>query len=167
MTVSTRRSRLDDPSVGRQPIAAEGERSCECSTAGAPGADVEERPLPLRCAARALIRCAWRTAVLVAERRIRQPDANVGRRIAFADRTSGDVYRETVIEGASPAKPSVLVVCNGRDRRVLDQLRQQVLLQRLSREGRSASQRRVHVGWYVLHLHARHGPHTSAELALA
>jgi hypothetical protein len=49
--------------------------------------------------------------VLVAERRIRQPDANVGRRIAFADRTSGDVYRETVIEGASPAKPAVLVVC--------------------------------------------------------
>ena len=75
------------------------------------GADMHKGPLPLRCAAWALVRCAWRTAGLLAERRICQPEANVGRRIFFADGTSAEVYRETVIDRESPAEPAVLVVC--------------------------------------------------------
>ena len=71
----------------------------------------EEGPLPLGRALLALGSCAWQTARLVATRRIRQPDATVGRTMAFADGTSASVYRETLIEGRRPTDPAVLVVC--------------------------------------------------------
>jgi hypothetical protein len=70
-----------------------------------------EEPLPLGRALLALGSCAWRSARLVATRRIRQPDANVGQRMGFADGTSAVVYRETVIEREPPTDPAVLVVC--------------------------------------------------------
>jgi hypothetical protein len=75
------------------------------------GAVGEERPMALRCATRALICCAWRALVLLTRRCIRQPATNVGRLLSFADGTSSEVYRETVIERDAPAAPAVLVVC--------------------------------------------------------
>lgn len=70
----------------------------------------EERPLSLRRAFRALIGCAGRSMSLLTRRRIRQPGGNVGRRIRFADGTTGVVYRETIIDRPPPSRPSVLVV---------------------------------------------------------
>jgi hypothetical protein len=49
--------------------------------------------------------------ILVSHRRISQPRQNVGRRIRFADGTSSEVYRETVIDRPAPSSPAVLVVC--------------------------------------------------------
>lgn len=60
---------------------------------------------------RALLECAWRTLVLVVERRIRQPAANVGLSVCFADGTSSEVYRETMIDRPAASEPAVLVVC--------------------------------------------------------
>lgn len=71
----------------------------------------EERPLPLRCAVRALLTCGRRTAGLLAARGIRQPPTHIGRRIRFADGTDSTVYRETVIDREPPREPTVLVVC--------------------------------------------------------
>ncbi len=71
----------------------------------------EEGRLPLRCAIRALTGCVWRTAVLAARGRIRQPAGNVGRSVRFADGTSPTIYRETVIDRPPAAEPAVLVVC--------------------------------------------------------
>ena len=90
-----------DRKVGRPALGA----------AAASAAQGEERPLWLRCAVRALLACAWRTTVLVVRRRIHQPVGNVGRRIAFADGTTAEVYRETVIDCPPPQRPAVLVVC--------------------------------------------------------
>lgn len=70
----------------------------------------EQGPQTPRRAVRALLGCARRTAVLVARRRIRQPRANVGRTVAFADATSARVYRETVVERDAPDSPAVLLV---------------------------------------------------------
>jgi hypothetical protein len=74
-----------------------------------PGAEL--RPLPLRCAIKALARCGCQTCVMLAQRRIRQPTGWRGRSICFADGTDGTVYRETVSAGRPPASPAVLVVC--------------------------------------------------------
>jgi hypothetical protein len=71
----------------------------------------EEAPLPLPGAVRALLTCAWRTAVLMVRRRIRQPVGMVGRCIHFADGTTAEVYRETVIDAQQVTEPAVLVVC--------------------------------------------------------
>lgn len=71
---------------------------------------VEEPPLPLGCAMRALIRCGARTALLLARHRIRQPAGNVGRRIRFRDGSSAEVYRETVVDRPPPAAPTAVVV---------------------------------------------------------
>lgn len=71
----------------------------------------ELQPLPVTAAVRALASCAWRTSVLLLQRRIRQPAANVGCEIAFGDGSTGEVYRETVIERHATASPAVLVVC--------------------------------------------------------
>ncbi len=57
-------------------------------------------PLPYGVAARAEARCAVRTAVLLAQRRIHQPSQHVGLGLRFADGTSARVYRETVVDGA-------------------------------------------------------------------
>jgi len=70
----------------------------------------EQPPLPLAAAIRALLRCAGRTTILLAQRRVRQPRAHVGRTIRFHDGTSAAVYRETVIDDAPDTAPAVLVV---------------------------------------------------------
>ncbi|SEB31846.1 GyrI-like domain-containing protein [Rhodococcus koreensis] len=72
--------------------------------------DCEPRPLPLRVAAPRLARCAARTMNLLARHRLHQPERNMGRRMTFADGTTGVVYRETVACDESPRDPSVLVV---------------------------------------------------------
>jgi len=77
----------------------------------APGVALEEPPLPLPRAIWALGRCALRTGVLLARRRIHQPDEHVGRTLRFADGTATEVYRETVIERPPAAVPVILVVC--------------------------------------------------------
>jgi len=48
--------------------------------------------------------------MLLGQRRIRQPRRNVGRRCSFADGTTAVVYRETVVDRAAWASPTVLVV---------------------------------------------------------
>jgi hypothetical protein len=48
---------------------------------------------------------------MILRRRIHQPAENVGRRIRFADGTTAEVYRETVIDRPPPQLPVVLVVC--------------------------------------------------------
>lgn len=58
----------------------------------------------------AIGRCAATTMVLLARRRIRQPQLNRGREISFADGGRAAVYRETVINGPVPSEPAVLVV---------------------------------------------------------
>ncbi|MEE2030904.1 hypothetical protein [Rhodococcus chondri] len=67
-------------------------------------------PLPLRAALRRIARCAVQTAVLLAHRRLHQPPRHVGRRMTFADGSTGVVYRETVVDLESAADPAVLVV---------------------------------------------------------
>lgn len=89
-------SALGDPPVGASPES---------------GGFVEEPPLALRCAIKALGRCALVTGILLARRRIRQPTEHVGMRLSFGDGTTAAVYRETVIDRPPPAVPTVLVVC--------------------------------------------------------
>jgi hypothetical protein len=67
-------------------------------------------PLPLRRALPGLVRCAGTTAYLLANRRLHQPTGHVGRRVRFADGTTGLVYRETVADHVAAAEPVVLVV---------------------------------------------------------
>src|SRR5215469_1769591 len=74
-------------------------------------AEGEERPLRLQSAIRALLACARCTIVLIVRRRLHQPVGNVGRCIRFADGTSAEVYRETVIDGRTLQRPAVLMVC--------------------------------------------------------
>jgi len=66
-------------------------------------------PLPRGVAWRAVARCVGTSTVLLSRGRIRQPREHVGRRIRFADGTTGRVYRETALERAN-ADPCVLVV---------------------------------------------------------
>jgi hypothetical protein len=70
----------------------------------------EQTPLPIGAAVEAVARCVANTAVLIAQRRLRQPRQHLGRRLHFADDTAATVYRETVVEGPPPADPAVLVV---------------------------------------------------------
>ena len=49
------------------------------------------------------------STVLLSRSRIRQPREHVGRRVRFADGTTGRVYRETALERAN-ADPCVLIV---------------------------------------------------------
>lgn len=70
----------------------------------------EKPPLPYGPATGALARCAWRSQVLLAQRRIRQPEHHIGRRLRFADGSEAPVYRETVVERPDTTSPSVLVV---------------------------------------------------------
>jgi hypothetical protein len=71
----------------------------------------EQEPLGLRSAVRALLRCAGHSVVLIARRRIGQPTSSVGTIVAFADGTTSQIYRETLIDRGPPASPAVLVVC--------------------------------------------------------
>lgn len=67
-------------------------------------------PLGATGAVVAMAGCAGRVSSLLARRRLRQPADHVGTALTFADGTSAVVYRETVVAGARPAAPVVLVV---------------------------------------------------------
>jgi hypothetical protein len=71
---------------------------------------LEHRPLPYGVAARGVVRCAAETVRLLAANRVHLPRSHVGMNLRFADGTTGRVYRETVVDGASRAAPCVLVV---------------------------------------------------------
>lgn len=71
---------------------------------------IEKPPLPPGPAAAAVGRSALRTPILLARRRVHQPDRHVGRRLGFADGSAATVYRETVVDRPAPAAPAVLVV---------------------------------------------------------
>lgn len=66
-------------------------------------------PLPKALAWWAVARCVARTIAMLARGDLRLPRENVGRRIRFADGTTGRVYRETRVE-RPPSDPCVLVV---------------------------------------------------------
>jgi hypothetical protein len=66
--------------------------------------------LPLPTALRAMASSAGATAVLLARRKLHNPRTWVGRRVSFADGTSGRVYRETVADRPSLDDPAVLIV---------------------------------------------------------
>jgi hypothetical protein len=70
----------------------------------------ERAPSTRREALRAEVECVARVAQLLLTRRIRQPRANVGRHLHFADGTTTTVYRETVIDRDPPASPATLIV---------------------------------------------------------
>jgi hypothetical protein len=71
---------------------------------------VEQAPLPVWPAMRALGRCIGATTVLLARRAVHLPRNRVGMRLNFADGTSALVYQETVIDRAAPRDACVLVV---------------------------------------------------------
>ncbi|MER6940690.1 hypothetical protein ABTX24_19445 [Nocardioides sp. NPDC127514] len=67
-------------------------------------------PLPATKAWRAVARCVVASARMLATGVVHWPRVNVGRRLRFADGTTGQVYRETAV-ALPPAEPCVLVVC--------------------------------------------------------
>ena len=66
-------------------------------------------PLPRSRAWRGVARCFATSLAMLARREVRFPRAEVGRRIAFADGSTGRVYRETTVD-RTPAEPCHLVV---------------------------------------------------------
>lgn len=70
----------------------------------------EKPPLARADALRALAGCVLRTARLLWARRIHLPARHVGQWLRFADGTSAQVYRETVVDRGATADPCVLVV---------------------------------------------------------
>src|SRR4051794_12430845 len=70
--------------------------------------DVE--PAPLGLALWRIVKCVAETAVLILRKRLHEPSAMVGTRLAFTEGTVGVVYRETVVDGLPPREPVVLVV---------------------------------------------------------
>ncbi|HEY5846115.1 MAG TPA: hypothetical protein VIT42_04910 [Microlunatus sp.] len=80
-------------------------------TAGLPESNrTGQRPLPARPAWAAIGRSALTTVHLLARRRIHLPRTHVGWWLHFADGSASWVYRETVVDRATPADPAVLVV---------------------------------------------------------
>ena len=67
-------------------------------------------PLPHSVAWRAVARCVVESARMLTTGVVHWPRGNVGRRLRFADGSTGEVYRETVV-AAPPAEPCLLVVC--------------------------------------------------------
>jgi hypothetical protein len=67
-------------------------------------------PLPHGEAWVAVARSMARSAELLARRRIHMPRSHVGDQLYFADGTSARIYRETVVDRAAAAEPTVLVV---------------------------------------------------------
>lgn len=67
-------------------------------------------PLPRPTAWRAVARCVARTLVMLVRADLHLPTENVGRRIRFADGTTGRVYRETTVDRPPPREPCMLVV---------------------------------------------------------
>jgi hypothetical protein len=72
--------------------------------------DSRSGPMPLSVAWRAVARCVVESARMLATRVVHWPRDNVGRRVRFADGTTGEVYRETMV-AVPPAEPCLLVVC--------------------------------------------------------
>lgn len=70
----------------------------------------DRKPVPVREAIVAVVRCVITTVRLLATNRIRQPRDRVGDVLHFADGTSARVYRETVVLRDEVAQPAVLVV---------------------------------------------------------
>jgi hypothetical protein len=70
----------------------------------------EQPPLGYAAALRAVIGCAARTALLLRQHRIHLPRAHVGMRLRFADGTSAQVYRETIVGRTAASDTCVLVV---------------------------------------------------------
>lgn len=68
------------------------------------------RPLPPATAWRGVARCVVNAVGMLAQRRVHRPSRHVGRRVRFADGTTGRVYRETVVDRPPAADPCVLVV---------------------------------------------------------
>lgn|GEM_PF-476964 len=75
------------------------------------GAQDRVKPARFATALRALIRCAFRCALLIVRRQIRQPRVVVGTRFTFANGTAATVYRETIIERSPARMPAMLEVC--------------------------------------------------------
>ena len=77
---------------------------------GRPAVGAEQPPLPFAPAMVLIARCAARTSRLLARHQLRLPHNHLGLRVAFADGSSGRVYRETVAHGFAVESPVVLVV---------------------------------------------------------
>ncbi|SDK48897.1 hypothetical protein SAMN05428985_104214 [Nocardioides sp. YR527] len=67
-------------------------------------------PLPHSTAWRAVARCVVESVRMLTSRAVHWPRINVGRRLRFADGTTGEVYRETAVSRA-PHEACLLVVC--------------------------------------------------------
>ncbi len=82
------------------------------SPSGMPGNSGPSDQAPLRygAALRSLAGCVANTARLLWRRRVHLPTEHVGRRLRFADGTSAQVYRETVVARDTTQDPCVLVV---------------------------------------------------------
>lgn len=92
-------------------MATVGQVPTDLAPARGPAMIVDAPPRPLRGAIGPLLACAWRTAVLVGRRSVRQPRRHVGRLVTFADGTQAAIYRETVVDAGVLNRPAVLVVC--------------------------------------------------------
>lgn len=71
---------------------------------------IDQPPLPIGAATRAILRCIAVSIRLLIARRLHQPTRFMGRYLHFADGSSARVYRETVVDGPPPESPTVLVV---------------------------------------------------------
>jgi hypothetical protein len=67
-------------------------------------------PDPKRLAWAAVGRCILTSIRMLAREQVRLPHGNLGRRIHFADGSSAQVYRETVVPGRMPKEPCFLAV---------------------------------------------------------
>jgi hypothetical protein len=81
----------------------------DCSTGIEDTMNVQT-PLPRGIVARGVVGCVAATVELLAGGRVHLPRQYVGKRVRFADGTSGRVYRETVVDRGPTADPCVLVV---------------------------------------------------------
>jgi len=70
----------------------------------------EQAPLPWGVAMRAEARCVAVTARLLARGLVHLPPEHLGLRLRFADGTSAEVYRETVVDRGPSEDPCVLLV---------------------------------------------------------
>lgn len=70
---------------------------------------MNQSPFPKGTAWRAVTSCFATSLVMLTRREIHQPRQNRGRRIRFADGTTGRVYRETLVERV-PSDPCFLIV---------------------------------------------------------
>jgi hypothetical protein len=72
---------------------------------------VEEPPVAVVSAARAMVACMVRMVLLLLRRRVHQPRDRLGRQVRFANGSTSAIYRETTVDGSPPTAPAALVVC--------------------------------------------------------